>query len=187
MINRQGPKPPENQEEGEGEGEGYGEYCAWLAETVSSFVDWNNPRQVCLLVNSATIPYPPSPAGAAARARAAMPCILKRANSDLALNRELAVPMLVEALAKGRDTLDSKTIQSAKQTILNDLHDRDVRAGTVVALGNYGGTDMIPALQEIARSDPASAKTDSGDIWFPIRKLAAEAIAEIQQRAQASN
>jgi len=185
-INHQEPNAADKQEGAE---EGYGEYCAWLAETVSSFVDWNDPRQVCILVNAATILYPPSAAEGAARARAAMPCILKMATSDLAINRAIAIPMLVEALARGTDTLDQKTVQSAKQTILNDLHDSDagVRGGTVVALGNYGGTDTIPALQEIAHADPASEKTDNGGLWFPIRKSAAEAIAEIKQRAQAAN
>ena len=92
--------------------------------------------------------------------------------------------MLVEALARGKDALDSRTVQSAKQIILNDLHDSDagVRAGTVVALGNFGGTDTIPTLQEIARSDPASESTDNGGQWFPIRESAAKAIAEIQKR-----
>jgi hypothetical protein len=173
----------------EDDGEGYGEYLSWLAETVSSFADWNDTRQVCLLVSAATVIYPPSPTEAAIRARAAMPCILKRATDRQPINRDIAIPMLLEALAKGKDALDSKTVQNAKQIILNDLRDSDVgvRAGTVVALGNYGEIDMIPALQEIARSDPASEKTDNGGLWFPIRKSAIEAIAEIQQRARAAN
>jgi hypothetical protein len=124
--------------------EGYGEYLSWLAETVGSFADWNNPRQVCLLVSAATVIYLPSPTEAAIRARAAMPCILKRATDRQPINREIVIPMLVEALAKGKDALDSKTVQNAKQIILNDLRDSDVgvRAGTVVAVGKYGGIDM---------------------------------------------
>jgi hypothetical protein len=167
------------------EDEGYAEYTSWLAETVSSFADWNDPRQVCLLVKAATVLYPSSPVEAAIRAKAAMPCILKRAIDHDPVERDVAIPMLVEALAKGKDALDSKTVQTAKQIIVNDLRDSDagVRGGTVVALGNYGGTDMIPALQGIARSDPASDKRDDGSEWFPIRRSAAEALEEIRKRA----
>jgi hypothetical protein len=69
--------------------------------------------------------------------------------------------------------------------MLTDLRDPDVgvRASTVNALERFGGTDMIPALQEIARSDPASEKTDNGGERCPIREYAAKAIDAIQKRS----
>jgi HEAT repeat protein len=165
---------------GEEDGEGYGEYCTWLAETVASFVDWNDPRQACILVNAGYVDYPPSPTKAAARARAAMPCILKRSKSEVALDRAVAGPMLIEAMQKARDTLDAATAQTAKQTILSNLHDPDdgVRSLAVDALGKFGGTDVIPALQQVATTDPSPEVEGHS-----IRKSATEAIVSIQKRA----
>lgn len=126
--------------------EGYGEYIGWLAETVRSFADWNDPRQVCLLVNAATVDCPSSPAEAAAHARAAMPCILKMAEDEQEINRAIAIPMRAEALARGKDALDSRTVQSAKLIVLNDLHDSDagVRSSTVVAIRHYRASKRLP-------------------------------------------
>jgi hypothetical protein len=175
-INHQDADGGNGREDGE---EGYGEYCSWLSDTVSSFADWNDPRQVCILVNAATVDYPPSPAEAAARARAAMPCILKRSKSEVALDRAVVAPILVEAFQKSQGTLDAQTSQVAKQMILSNLHDPDegVRVFTVDALGKFGGMEMIPALKQVTTNDP-SPEVDG----HSIRKSAAEAIAEIQKR-----
>lgn len=167
-------------------GEEWAEYFASLRGIVASFADWNDARQACVMVNAASVDYPSSlsPTEAAGRARAAMPCILKMAKSKQAADREIAIPMLLEALAVGRDALDSRTVQGANQIVMNNLHDPDsgVRAFTVGALSNFGGPDVIPTLQDIARSDPTSEKTNNGSQWFPIREFAVKAIAEIQKR-----
>jgi hypothetical protein len=159
--------------------EGYGEYCSWLSETVDSFADWNDPRPACVLVNSGYVIYPPSPREAAARAKAAMPCILQMSMSDLAIKRAIAAPMLVEALAKARDFLDASVAKSANQAVLRNLLDPDegVRLFTVDALGKFGGTDMISPLKDVAERDPSPEVEGNS-----IRKSAAEAIAEIQKR-----
>jgi HEAT repeat protein len=165
------------------EGEGYGEYIDWLSGIINTFADWNNPEQVRLLVRAGDIEYPSSPTEAEVRAKAALPYILKRTGDKDA--RAIAVPMLVEALAKGRNGLDIKDIQNAKQIILTSLHDADVgvRGETVVALGNFGTLDAIPVLEVVARSDPASDKRiDTGATWFPIRELAIQAIGTIHKR-----
>jgi hypothetical protein len=173
----------ENQgKDAEGEkdgGEEYAEYFSSLVDTVNAFADWNNPRQACILVYAGSDDYPSSPAQAAARARAAMPCLLKRSKSELATDRAIAGPMLVEAMQKARDTLRVTTAQAARQIILNDLQDPDdgVRSLTVDALGKFGGTDMIPALKRVAASDP-SPEVDG----HSIRKSAVDAIAAIQKR-----
>lgn len=168
----------------EDQGEEFAEYFASLRDMVGSFVNWRDSTQVCMMVNAAYIDYPSSVPEAAARAKAAMPCILKRAEDRQPINRAIAISMLVEALARGKKALDSETIRKAKQIILNDLHDSDVglRAGAVVAVANYGEADVIPVLQEIANSDPAFEKTDNGGTWFPIRDSATKAITEIRRR-----
>jgi hypothetical protein len=159
-------------------------YFSSLVDIVGSFANWTDPRQACIMVNAAWVDYRTSAAEAASRAKAALPWILKRCNKNDADDRIIAIPMLVEALARGRDVLDSDTIRKAKQIILNDLHDSNggLRSATVIALGDYGGADMVPALREIAHSDPAFEKTDNGGKWFLNRDSAVKAIAEIQKR-----
>ena len=116
---------------------------------------------------------------AAARARAAMPCLMKWNKSNHAIYREIAIPLLIEAVKEARGTLTPQTAQTAKQFILSGLRDADVgvRSATVIALDRFGGTDMIPALEEVAAKDPAPEVEGHS-----IRKSAAEAIAEIQKR-----
>jgi hypothetical protein len=43
----------ESQEPMYDEEEDYASYLDWLADTVAKVVDWNNPRQVCVLANGA--------------------------------------------------------------------------------------------------------------------------------------
>ena len=161
-------------------GEEYAEYFASLRGTVNSFADWNDPRQACILVYAGSDDYPSSPQQAATRARAAMPCLLKRSKSGVAIDRAIAGPMLVEAFEKAQGTLDATTTEAAKQIILTDLRDPDegVRGFTVDALGKFGWTDMIPALQQVATKDP-SPEVDG----HSIRKSAADAITKIRKRA----
>jgi HEAT repeat protein len=173
-----------NNSPGESGEEGYGEYIAWLAQTVESFANWNDPRQACILVNAAQITYPSSPARAASHARAAMPCLLKMATSDLKINREIAMPMLAEALEKGKGTLDERSAQTAKEILSGDLRDPSVgvRVAAVDALRQFGTADMIPALEAVAAKDPTPEVEGHS-----IRKSAANAIEQIQKRATAGN
>jgi hypothetical protein len=169
-----------NESDGEADAEGYGEYCTWLGETVNSFADWNDPRQACILVYAGSNDYPSSPQQAAARARAVMPCLLKRSRSEAPLDRAVAGPMLVEAVQKSAGTLDATTARVANQAILSDIRDPDdgVRSLTVDALAKFGGMDFIPALQQVANKDPSPEVEGHS-----IRKSAIEAIASIRKRA----
>jgi len=163
--------------------EEYSQYLSSLEVVANMFVDWNDPRQACTMVYAGDISYPSSAPEAAARARAAMPCLLKRSKSKFAIYRDIASPMLVEATGKAQDTLDAETAQAARQVVLSNLRDTDerVRQSTVLALGKFGGTDMIPALEQVAADDPAT-EVDGR----PIRKSAAQAIEEIQKRTEGS-
>jgi hypothetical protein len=166
-------------DENEEEGEGHGEYVSYLLGTVESFADWSDPRQVCILVNWGEIPDAPSAAEAAARARIAIPCLLQMSKSDLGVNRANAIPVLVGSLAKAKDSLDSGTILTVKQTIVSALSDSDegVRAFTVHALVKFGTDDMIPALRKVSETDPSPEVHGHS-----IRKEAAKAIASIKTR-----
>lgn len=170
---------PDTSADDDGEEE-YSQYLTSLSYIVNKFVDWNDPRQACMMVNAAYIDYPSSAPQAAVVARAAMPCILKRSKSNLAIDRHIAIPMLVEAIQKAQGTLDAGTAQTARQIVLSDLRDPDlgVRSATVYALGSYAGTDMIPALEEVVANDRSPEVQGHS-----VRKSAAKAILEIQKRA----
>ena len=156
-----------------GDEEDYAEYVSSLAETVAKFADWSDPRQVCVLANSVD-----PPDELADHAKAAVPCLLQRSKSSPPVARGAAVALLVQALAKGRDDLDSGTIQTVRQVILNGLRDPDetVKIPTLKALERFGAEDMIPALRNVAETDPDPSE------GYAIRKWAAEAIAAIQKR-----
>ncbi len=159
-------------------GEGYTEYVYALGETVASFIDWNDPHQVCMVVRG----FVPDNA-IASHARATIPCLLQKANSNLGLVRGSAIGVLVQSLAIGRNNLDPSTIETAKQAIRGALHDSDadVRTKAVEALREYGSEDMIPALQKVADADP------SPDEDYGVRRWAIEAISAIEKRAHVPN
>jgi len=56
------------------------------------------------------------------------------------MNRSVSIPVLAQAIHKGKNTLDPGTVQSAKRMVLDGLRDNDegVRGSTVDALGKYG-------------------------------------------------
>lgn len=155
------------------------QYLSSLSTVVNMFVDWGDPRQACTMVYAGDITYPASVPQAAGRARAVLPCLLKRAKSKFALYREIASPMLVEAICKAQGTLDREIAVAAREMVLSDVRDSDVgvRSATVLALGEFGETDMIPALEELAANDPSPEVEGHS-----IRKSAALAIAKIQKR-----
>jgi len=107
---------------------------------------------------------------------------MKRSASVISMNRAASVPVLVQALAKAKDTLDPGTVQSASRIVLGALQDPDelVRALTIHALAGFGAEDTIPALRKVAEADP-EPEVDG----HSIRRLAADAIAAIQKRAVA--
>jgi HEAT repeat protein len=158
---------------GPGEDEAGSEYIGALADSVAKIVDWSSARQVCILADSV---FPPPEL--AAHAKVAVPCLLHRSNAPPPV-RGYVVALLVQALSKGRGELDAVTIQAVRQIILSALHDPDdvVKIPTVKALGSFGGEDMIPALRNVAETDPDPSE------GYAIRKWAAEAIAAIQKRA----
>jgi hypothetical protein len=180
LLGRESGFIPHSNEDGvsDGEEEAFVEYVGALGDTVDSFAHWNDPRQVCLFVHEGYDPESPFGAKIAAHGKVALPCLMQMFGSNILLRAE-AAPVIVQALAKTAG-LEPTTILTAKQLILKALHDQEevVRINTVDALGRFGGEDMIPALKQVAQSDPAPGA--DGDA---IRKRAAEAIAAIEKRA----
>jgi hypothetical protein len=160
-------------------GEGFGEYVDELGETVDSFGNWNDPHQVCIFVHESYDPDSRFAAKIASHARPAVPCLIEMFGSDVGLTRAEAAPLLVQALAKGRNQLDPATAEKAKQSILTALHDSEeaVRSSTVRALGEFGEEDMIPALRQVAEGDPSPEVHGHS-----IRKSAMDSIGSIQKR-----
>jgi hypothetical protein len=163
-------------------GEEYSEYLGNLGEAVDSFADWNDARQVCICVHESYNPESRFAAKIAMHGKIALPCLMRMYGSDIGLARAEAAPLIVQALAKvPAGSLGDKAILAAKRLVLKALRDSSeaVRIDTIEALGSFGGEDMIPALKQMAESDPA-APAANGD---SIRKWAAAAIAEIEKRA----
>ena len=162
-------------------GEGLSEYVGELGETVDTFANWNDPRQVCIFVHEAYNPESKFAAKIASHAKLATPCLIEMYSSDVGLVRAEAAGVLVQAVAKAKDQLDRNTIGIANQLIVRALRDRDdaVRSTSVSALGKFGGQDMIPALEQVAQSDPSPEVQGHS-----IRKSALNAIDAIQKRAQ---
>jgi HEAT repeat protein len=159
-------------------GEGYGEYYSKLLAVVSSTADWNDTRQLCILVHSSYDPESVFASKLAAGGRFALPCLTQMYRSDLGLTRAKAAAVLVQLFAK--DSLDSGTSQSIRQIVIHALHDPSeaVRSDTVHALGSFAEQDMVPALREVAETDPSPEIQGSS-----IRKAATKAIAAIEKRA----
>jgi hypothetical protein len=163
----------------EGENEEYAEYYSQVLDTVDSFADWNDPRQACILVDASSSDDSAFAAEIAGHARVTVPCLIRRSESAISMNRAVSVPVLVQALGKAKGTLDQGTAQTARRIILRAFQDSDeaVRAFTVRALGRYGTEDMIPALRKVAESDPSPGVDGQS-----IGTSAVEAIAAIEER-----
>jgi HEAT repeat protein len=171
------------QDKGEAEDGGQAEYYSQVLGAVDSFADWNDARQACILVDASYNDDSAFAAEIADHATVTLPCLMKKSESAISLERAVTVPVLVKVLGKANGTLDLTTALAARRIVLGALQDPDeaVRAFAVNALGSYGGKDMVTALRKVAETDP-SPEVDGSSI----RKAAAEAIAAIQKRAVAT-
>jgi hypothetical protein len=133
------PQLNEAQEKGypdKGDNEGWAEYYGDLLDTVDSFVNWNDPRQACIMADAAYNDDSEFAAEVVSHSKVTMPCLLRRSQSPISMNRASAVPVLVQALAKSKESVDPTTARAARRIILRALQDPDdaVRAFTVNAL-----------------------------------------------------
>lgn len=112
---------------------------------------------------------PPRDAGAV------MPCVQQLSQSDLFMDRLKALKILVDLLARADGSLDPDTAEAMRQAITLALYDKrtEVRWEAVDYLERRGTPEMVPALKELAVSDPAGGATEDE---IAIRKNAAKAI-----------
>jgi hypothetical protein len=150
-------------------GEGYAEYTGYLLGTAADFADWHDPRQLCILAQSA---YNADSAFATRLAveggAAVVPCLLQIAQGHMygqndplsvrvSYDEYQAVPVLVHISAISKD-LSAGVWQQIRELTIAALNG-DSRFAVIQTLQKYGTPEMIPSLQDIARS---SVLTDSG-------------------------
>jgi hypothetical protein len=160
-------------------GEEYVEYVGELGETVDGFVNWADPRQVCILVHRGYNPNSVFAGTIAAHGKVAARCLIEMADSDLGVVRSKAAPILLQIMADSK-SLDGQTTRMARQLVLRALRDSNstVQMFTILAMRDYAGPDMIPSLKSLAAAASRPVEHDAS-----IRKWATEAIAAIQKRA----
>lgn len=178
-------------------GEGYAEYIGELVDTVAEITDWHDPQQVCILAESAYNPDSRLADELAVKGGLAVaPCLLKIAHGNeyggqetgdvLTSFRQQVIPVMVHLEAVTTD-LPPAVQQQIRQAIISGLRDSAVlvRQPTVQAVGRFGTQDMIPILQDIARSDSQSRPLENGQRRFDVREAATKAIQSIQERTKA--
>lgn len=163
-------------------GEGFAEYISDLSETVAPLVNWDDQHQACRTVKDGIAPPADTSNEAASREKLVWPCLKQISSSNWIRDRDNASRIIIELSAQAGKQLDPSIAPEAKEMITNFLHDpyEGVRDDTVEELARFGTEEMIPALEDVAKSDPATDRVDHSH-W--IRKRAARAIAEIQKRA----
>jgi hypothetical protein len=154
------------------------EYRAELGDTVDSFVDWNDPYQLCIIAHTSYNTDSAFARRLAMAGQAVIPCLMQMAQSASFNDRYKAVAVLVQLRARD-GKLSPEMSEKIMQVTIAALHDanENVRVFTVFTLRDFGGQDIIPALQAVAQTDPAPEVNGNS-----IRKLAATAIAAIQKR-----
>jgi hypothetical protein len=165
-------------------GEGYTAYTRDLQATVANIADWHDEHQLCVLARSSYNPDWGIASKLAVQGGAAIvPCLLAMAQSNDENDRYESIPVLVQLSAVTND-LSPSARQQVQQVIATGLRDSSVgvRLATVGALARFGTAEMIPFLQNVARSDPASRRLDNGQQRFSVRDAAAGAIQSIQGR-----
>jgi hypothetical protein len=162
--------------------EGFAEYISDLSGTVAPLVDWDDQLQACRAVKDGIGPPADTPEEAAGREKLVWPCLKEMSASNWILDRNGASGVIIELSARAGKALDPLIAKEAKETIVKFLHDpyEGVRDDAVESLAKYGTEEAVPALKQVAETDPA---TDRVDHSYWIRKRAARAIAEIQKRA----
>jgi hypothetical protein len=167
-----------------GDNEGYSEYMGALLGTVADIADWHDRRQLCVLAESTYDSGSEFATRLAVQGGAAVaPCLLKMARSQISFDRFESIPVLVHLAAVTRD-LSPSVRQQIRQVTLEGLRNGDTRLVTVQAVGQFETPDMIPILQDIARTDPYSRLLDNGKRRFDVREGAVKAIHSIQERAK---
>lgn len=158
--------------------EDYGEYTDQLAATVDSIADWNDPRQVCILAHTSYNPDSRFGAQLARAGQVIVPCLMGMVHSPLHDDRYKSISVLIQLRAKV-SALDPTTQVAIDQLTMSGLHDPDegMRVSTVVAVRDFGGKNLVAALQDVANNDPGPVVQGHS-----VREYASKAVAIMQKR-----
>jgi hypothetical protein len=171
----------ENRHDNIGSSDDNAMYIDDLLGVIESFVNWHDPRQICLLAKEGAALDATDARESATRAQVVLPCLQQLSKSDFFMDRMKAARISVPLLASATGSLDSTTAEAMRQMVILALHDKrvEVQWEAVDSLERYGGSDMTPALKQLAESSPGPNATKDE---IGVRKSAAKAIAAIQGR-----
>jgi hypothetical protein len=167
-------------------GEGYSEYYSTLLDAVDQVADYNDIRQLNILVRCSYNPDSPFAMKLASYGEAPVPALLELAGGDFAPHRENALAILGEILK--RDKLRIRRIrkemrEEIKQALVKGTNDEEfwVRSQAVQSIGKAGDQDAIPLLESIMQTDPGAIPVAApGEKRFPVREEALKAISLIK-------
>ena len=104
----------------------YGFFGNDVLSLIETFVDWHDPRQICVLAKAGAALDSPDAPESAKRAQVALPCLQRLLKSDLFTDRSNAVRTSVALLAGAKSSLDSTTVEAMRQMVVLALHDERV-------------------------------------------------------------
>jgi hypothetical protein len=165
-------------------GEGYAVYVLDLLDTVVNIADWHNVDQLCVIARGPYDSRSSLTTRLATEGGAALiPCLLRMTGGDKD-DRASSFSILLQITTVTED-LSPALREQINRSITAILHDSDpdVRLLAVSAAGKFGTAQIIPLLDEIARTDPAS-RIVNGTRRFDVREYALKAIRSIHERAK---
>jgi hypothetical protein len=169
-------------------GEAYSEYYAELLGAVDQVADFNDKRTLDVLVRASYNPDSQFAMKFARYGEAAAPALLEIASSDFAPHRENALAILGEILKRAKDPtsrIPADVQEGIKQALINGTNDAEpwVRSQAVRSIGKVGDRDLIPLLERIAKTDPATIPAaEPGTKKFPVRAEALKALSAIKSK-----
>ncbi len=164
-------------------GESYGDYLATLQDTVSRLANFGDDRVLRVLALGV---YNPDSRFASELARRAgarlLPVAKDMVGSDLTYTRDKGIALLGELYgSREAFNLDTAAVEDIRATLYRAARSDDqvMRRWAVRAIGAGRSRQDVPILEEIAKSDPASRKTETKGVVFPVREAAEEALRAI--------
>ena len=122
-----------------------------------------------------------------------LPALISLAQDSNAVNRANAVyllgSMLLKSRSSGKSSISPEAASKAKATIVKAaVNDQEVpvRQLAVRSIGRIGDNADLLLLQKVALQDPASLKTQSGALKYPVREEAMKATQMVTSRASES-
>jgi hypothetical protein len=175
--------------------EGHAEYYADVLGLVDSFVDSSDQHAVMILAHSVynadsefaiklssygeTVV---APLLVLSRHEDPGRDVSQRANAYETLGNVLRA----QRRGLSRHPLSAHTVALVETRLHEGLHDLQpyVRVGAIRAVAAAGDVDMLPMLEQLARTDPQSATMDNGIRRYFVREEATSAIAVLKQTVQ---